>query len=224
VFRRYIETGATAGQLLPDPDRYTPPSASTVGETAVSREYNYRIVWTGGHVTQPEEPITRRLAVPLRLPGESSFQASIRGCSGNNIALNQTLAINETIHPSTLESELEWIRTNLDPDADYNYGESRIINSCAPACAPISPRLIPIVLYDPDRVQYGRATGRWAEAGCPSNQPCVRVSNIVGFFIHGSAGGYGPHGHILRYPGGRSLTAPTFVDDASWLVTTQLIR
>ena len=115
-----------------------------------------------------------------------------------------------------------------DAAADYDYGNNRITNSCAPTCGPVSPRLMAIALYDPQRFQLGRATNNWTQpdVGCPTNHPCIRVTNIIGFFIHpiAPAGGFGPHGHFLRYPGVTVPTAPTFVDDGSWLVTTHLIR
>ena len=85
-----------------------------------------------------------------------------------------------------------------------------------------------IALYDPQRFQLGRATNDWTQpdVGCPTNHPCIRVTNIIGFFVHRitAGGGFGPHGHFLRYPGATVSTAPTFVDDGSWLVTTHLIR
>ena len=70
----------------------------------------------------------------------------------------------------------------------WNEGYNRIDNSCAPACAPISPRLIPIALFDPDRFQLRSRSSPpdWtrADVGCPTNSPCITVTNIVGFFVH----------------------------------------
>jgi hypothetical protein len=224
-FNQFSEvTAPPPGTLLSPADAYTPPSVSFAGHTRVSVDYNYRIVW---EIADPmSSPVTRQLAVPLHLPGGASFHDNMIQCSGNTVALGQTLRVNTNIHPS-IPTELSNIFA-LDDGADYNYAESRIVNSCAPNCAPISPRLIAVVLYDPARFQLGRATNDWtrADVGCPTNHPCVTVSNIVGFFIHriGPGGGYGPHGHFLRYPGATAPTAPTFVDDASWLVTTHLIR
>lgn len=226
-FNRYAEgtPPPAPGTLLSNPDVYSPPSASNAGATTVSRDYNYRIVWDADHALV--SPITRQLIVPLILPGTRTFHQNMTGCSGQTIALRQTLRIETTIHPSAILTAINDVYAQ-DAGADYNYGESRIVNSCAPNCAPISPRHIAIVLYDPARFQLGRATNDWTQpaVGCPTNHPCVTVSNIVGFFIHRivAGGGWGPHGHILRYPGATSTTAPTFVDDASWLVTTQLIR
>ena len=228
-FNRFVGTAPTPDALYPDADDYTPPSTGPgpgyPGETRVSRDYNYRIIWDLAHATNPAVPITRRLAVPLVLPGGGTFHDNMTQCSGNTVALNQTLNIDTVLHPSLIGVELNNVIAQ-DSGATYNYDESRIINSCAPDCAPISPRLIPIVLYDPEKFQLGRATGNWTDprVGCPTNQPCVTIANIVGFFVHGTAGGYREHGHVLRYPGVTLPTVTTFVDDASWLVTTHLIR
>ena len=169
-------------------------------------------------------PITRNLVVGLTLPGAGTFQDKLENCSGNLVQLGQTLPV--LIPPGGVTNTAFTNLMAQDPGVDWNAGNNRIDNSCAPACAPVSPRLIAVALYDPDRFQLGRATNDWTQAGvgCPTNSPCITVSNIVGFFVHGSFGGYGPHGHFLLYPGGTSATAPTYVDDASWMVTTHLVR
>ena len=43
---------------------------------------------------------------------------------------------------------------------------SRITNSCAPACAPVSPRLMAIALYDPQRFQLGPRDQRLDATRC----------------------------------------------------------
>ena len=107
--------------------------------------------------------------------------------------------------------------------ADWDYVVNRVVNSCAPACGAVSPRLIPVVLFNPDQFQHQRAANDWP--GCPGGTPCVTVSNIIGMFIHVSPGTTPvitrPHGPL---PGLTSTTAPTYDDNASWLTTTSLIR
>jgi hypothetical protein len=150
------------------------------------------------------------------------------GCVGQPIALNQQLRVDTTIHHRDVSRIIEDVFAQ-DAGADYDYGNSRITNSCAPGCAPVSPRLLAIALFDPRRFQLGRALNppNWThpDVGCPTNEPCITVTNIIGFFIHRvGPGGFGPHGHFLRYPGPSISTAPTFVDNGSWLVNTHLIR
>ena len=74
-----------------------------------------------------------------------------------------------------------------------------IQGSCAPTCGPISPRIIPIAVWDIDEFQWRRATSSWGTevytdangtahslpgGACPgTGAKCVRVVNILGFFI-----------------------------------------
>jgi hypothetical protein len=165
--------------------------------------------------------------LPLNLPGSATFQQAMVGCVGQQIRLNDTIPIDLTTPDSQVTQGLESI-FQQDVNANYDYPNSRIVNSCAPSCAPISPRLIPVVLFDPRKLQMGMYGDDWIAAGCPTTSPCITVANIVGLFLH-RVGTYGSgfaaaHGHLLRYPGSTSSTAPTFTDDASWLVTTHLIR
>jgi hypothetical protein len=78
-----------------------------------------------------------------------------------------------------------------------------------------------VALFDPDHYQQRRATGDWS--GCPTAGPCVTIANIAAVFIHRLSGGTG-HGHLVRYPGQSITTAPPFVDEDTWLVSTTLIR
>jgi hypothetical protein len=224
-FNRYIESGPNAGDLVPagDRDEYTPPSASASGRTTVPDDFGERIIWNFDDVLS--SAITRHLTVPLELPG-GTFIETMRQCNGQLLSLNQAISVDTGIHHRDVTNAINALSA-LDSAANYDYGQHRITNSCAPGCAPISPRLVPVVLYDPQRFQLGRATGRWTdpEVGCPNSRPCVTVSNIVGLFLHGSVPAFPePHGHLMRYPGVTVSTAPTFVDSGSWLVTTHLIR
>jgi Putative Flp pilus-assembly TadE/G-like len=218
-----------AGTPLPAAarDEYLPPSASAAGLTTVSADFGERIVWQFAHPLDPTIPITRELVVPLNLPGGRTFAANMADCVGEPIALHQTLRVLDGIHPSEIDTATASLFAQ-DPSADYDYPNLRITGSCAPDCGSVTPRLMAVALYDPRRFQLGRATNNWTqpEVGCPTNHPCIRVTNIIGLFLHRMtpAFGYGPHGHFMRYPGVTAATAPTFVDDGSWLVTTHLIR
>jgi Putative Flp pilus-assembly TadE/G-like len=226
-FSHYYDSGPQAGQLVPNPrDEYAPPSGSYAGRTTVAGDFGERIVWEAAPALDPANPITRGLIVPLVLPGGRTFDQNMASCLGQPIGLNQSLRVLQNIQPQVIIDAAERLYER-DAAADYDPG-NRITNSCAPACEPVSPRLMAIALYDPQRFQLGRATNNWmqADVGCPTNHPCIRVTNIIGFFIHQivAGGGFGPHGHFVRYPGVTVPSVPTFVDDGSWLVTTHLIR
>jgi hypothetical protein len=231
-FNRYAEPGP--GTPLPsNADIYTAPSSTQAGSTTFSAgDFGQRIFLS---LAAPfNSPITRGFVLPLDLPG-GTFVDNMQECNSQfvqQLALRRTLPVDMSVFGTT--DRTTTIQNDVfdqDASATYDVGQNRVGNSCAPGCATISPRLLAIVLYDPDKFQRGRATNIWTQPGvdCPTNNPCVTISNIVGFFIHCAPGrpcdGIPPeHGHLLRYPGVWVPGEPTFVDDASWLVTTHLVR
>jgi hypothetical protein len=225
-FRRYVETTPPGPlTLVPNPDQYTPPGGLYPGRVTVSADYGERIAWVIDHAIL--EPITRERMFAIDLPGGRTFEQNMANCSSVVVAPGQRLRMITTLHPDEIETALN-TRFETDESADYDYGTTRITNSCAPACAPISPRLVAVALFDPEKFQRGRATNDWQqpEVGCQTPAPCITVTNILGFFLHRMepTAGFGPHGHFLRYPGVLVDGPPQFVDDGSWLVTTHLIR
>ena len=226
----YYVPGRNPAQVLSGiVDEYTAPNSTQPGRTRSSTNYGEVFAWDPSDWVSIEggQPVTQRLMLPLNLPGSASFQQNMLNCVGQQIRLNDTIPIDLTTTDTQATQGLESI-FQLDMSANYDYANSRIANSCAPSCAPISPRLIPVVLFDPQKLQLGLYGDDWIAAGCPTASPCVTVANIVGLFIH-RVGPYGAgfaaaHGHLLRFPGSTSSAAPTFTDDASWLVTTHLIR
>ena len=227
-------------------DLYTAPSSTGTGSAAtISDDFGLLVPYTlSDTTTAPTTPITRaidgdlsarQLFVPLDLPGAGTFRQKVESCNGQLAEIGDTLPVLTTPTAALTAQGLDTIWT-LDtyPPVTWDNAESRVEGSCAPGCAPISPRMMPIALFDPRRFQLGRALSPpdWtrADVGCPTNSPCITVTNIVGFFIHCVAarpcdGNVTPHGHFMKYPGMTSSTGPApFVDDASWLVTTHLIR
>jgi hypothetical protein len=226
-FSRYVEPSAPPGTLVGNPDIYTPPGASSIGGTSVATWWGERMNWTVG--APLTAPITRELLLPLSLPGTNTFDQNMLQCNGGVLSINQMIPLDTTVTAGSFDLLTQSVY-DLDASATYDVGDSDISNTCAPGCAAVSPRLLAIVLYDPDRFQRGRATNDWTGVGCPTNAPCVKISNIAGYFVHcvnsrPCIGGSMPaHGHFLKYPGTTVTTEPTFPDDGSWLVSTHLVR
>ena len=215
---------ATGTAPLAGADGYIVPNATSEGLTTISNDYNERIIWD---LEDPlTAPITRNFVIPLHLPGTNSYAQNMVTCNGNAVAIGDTVPVETTVIGTSQTTTAANAVFALDAAATYDYATQRIGNSCAPVCAPVSPRLLAVVLYDPVRFQKGRNSGVWdtPDVGCPSNSPCVTVRNIVGLFMHGISGGYGPHGHFVKYPGYVSGSAPLYTENASWLVRTHLIR
>ncbi len=95
---------------------------------------------------------------------------------------------------------------DLDPyatlDANFN-----IVGSCAPGCAPFSPRLVPIAVYDPRE---------YANLGYPSGGNFnLTIVNILGFFVTAVDNSSQVTGVFLNRMGeirgnGGAPTGPTF--------------
>jgi hypothetical protein len=208
------------GAPLANPDLYTRPAANVPADFGQRIDFN-------PNSNALTDPVSRSLFVPLDLHAGATtvdYQADIQGCNG------QLHRIGEQISLMASPGSLGLTNTNSinnviaqDITADWDYTRNRVTNSCAPSCGPVSPRLVPVVLFDPNVYQQQRALNNWS--GCPGGTPCVTVSNIIGMFIHDNpATTPRIHGHMVRYPGLVSATAPTYDDNASWLTTTSLIR
>jgi Flp pilus assembly protein TadG len=217
-FNRYVESGPSAGTLLPAPqDRYFPPDDTQAIGTNLN-DLGDRIDF---QLDRPQtDPIATGLLLPLDLPGANTYLQDIAACNGQPVALRDLMPLAPPPVAGTTYAAFEALVAQ-DPGATWDFTTHTIGNSCAPGCAAVSPRLIAVALFDPDQYQLRRATSDWS--GCPTAGPCVTIANIAAVFIHRLSGGTG-HGHYMRYPGMSITTAPTFVDEGSWLVSTTLIR
>jgi hypothetical protein len=106
-----------------------------------------------------------------------------------------------------------------DPGAVWNGQE--VASSCAPTCAPISPRIVPIAVFDVDEFQWRREEGDWSP--CPAGGKCVRVVNILGFFVDGIDKG-NVTGHLVTVPGEFIAGAPSVGGGAAFLMNIRLVR
>jgi putative Flp pilus-assembly TadE/G-like protein len=219
-FNKY---GAGGVPLAGAQDVYIRPTDTVAGERRVGIDLGERIVWQLDQPTTTTAPITRELVVVVRLPNGMDAFNRIKHCSGDMVQIGQTLPV-EIPYAGFVNNGLNYLM-GLDPGVTWNEGQHRIETSCAPGCGNMTPRLIAVPLYDPDLFQKGRSSGNWVSVGCPSNSPCITVTNITGFFVHGAEGAYGPHGHFLPYPGLFLPAGPTpLTEDAAWLVTAHLVR
>ncbi len=220
AFNAWAEGGPGAGTPLGTPDTYAQPAENAVIDFGQRIDFNL-------NSNALTDPITHGLFVPLDFHGGATptdYEADIEGCNGQPHRIGEQIPLMPS--PVSLGATNTAAINDLigqDSGADWDYTRNRVVSSCAPSCGPVSPRLIPVVLYNPNEYQRQRAQNNWS--GCPGGTPCVTVSNIIGMFIHDNpATTPRIHGHMVRYPGLVSATAPTYDDNASWLTTTSLIR
>jgi hypothetical protein len=204
------------------PDVYVRPDLTQAGGTNFTSDFGDRVsfAFSYGDFTLP--PIQLRLMLPLQLAG--GHEASMRACNGQPYRIGQRIPLDTLLTPAIAEPVAHEIY-DRDAGADWSLdGTNRtgfVKDSCAPTCAPISPRTWAVALFDPLDFQRNRATG-WPD--CPGGTPCVLVSNIAGFFIDYLDPPLLRHGHWVRYPGEVDPTQPFLIEDASWLVQPRLIR
>ena len=229
IFERYAETGPAPGSLLtPLPDEYDPPTATTTGsgyqfptDDVDPRDLGVELTLDFGNPEAAHDPISPGWFLPLILPGPKTFDENIALCNAQRVTLGQQIA---TGSPG-MESPSTDGFTNLiaqDPGASWNAATRRVTGSCAPACAAVSPRVVAIAAFNVDEYQFMRANDDWS--GCPGGGRCVRIANIVGFFLDHVEGPGRAVGYLTSYPGLLSSGDPEVSNASSFLKAVTLIR
>jgi Putative Flp pilus-assembly TadE/G-like len=188
-----------------------------------------RFVIKGGNNPQSEtDPIEPGWMLPIQLPdgaggyvsGAQDFRDAIAHCIGNPVTIGDWIPTETGVMNGPTNQGVDELIAQ-DPNAIFNDATDTIEGSCAPACAPISPRIIPITVFDMEDFQHRRVTNDWSV--CPIGGKCVKVVNILGFFVEGMSGG-DVIGYFMTYPGEFVLGAPNPGAGGGFLVTIQLVR
>ena len=237
-FDRWTQAGGNAVESNPH-DTYTPPNASGPGTGyTVAADKGTELVLVGGNNPNSSVgAVTPGWFLPVRLPdgnggyvsGANLYSNAIETCIGNPVSIGQYLPTeNGAMVGPTNQGVSNLIAQ--DPNATWDTSANAVANSCAPSCAPISPRIVPITVFDMDEFQWRRASGDWTSAWgshpanpCPTGGRCVRVVNILGFFVVGQ-NGQDVIGRLAMYPGQFMLGAPQVGGGAGFLQTIQLVR
>lgn len=96
----------------------------------------------------------------------------------------------------------------LDPGAQWVGGV--ISGGCmAAGTCVLSPRVVAIAVFDPDRFQRSQLLGDWSY--CPTSAPCVQITNIFGLFVEPADAQGNVTGRIMKISGTRP-------DDSGWIV------
>ncbi len=216
VFDRYDGTGAP---LMPG-DEYIPPDPGTTG-TGLTFSSDLGLATTLAFANpDASPPISHGFLLPTVLGGGNTYEQNIAGCNGQLSSVGQLFGTgNASMLGSTVSGIADLI--DLDSGATWNAGSNTVQGSCAPGCAPISPRLVAIAVFDVDLYQQMRSTDNWS--GCPGGVRCVKVTNIVGFFLE-SATSDGATGYLARYPGLVSPGNLSLSEDSSFLAAVTLVR
>jgi hypothetical protein len=256
-YNRYDATG----NVLPGvTDQYIPASSSGPGTGyRLPRDYGVQKTLKGAISDPNTDPILRSWSLPVQLPdgaggyrnGGDNFREDIGQCNPNIVKIGDYLPLQtgDMVGP-TLQGFSEL--TLKDPTALWDAGAQKIQGSCAPGMCPtgrvepVSPRIIPIPVWDIDEFAWRRLKNDYSSpyvdangtthvptsAACGSKK-CVRVTNILGFFptvatvvldAKGMEIGVNITGYLVTRPGIFSGTAPELADTASFVKVIQLIR
>ena len=210
-------------------DAYTPASAASPGTGyTLSADLGAQITLKVGNPQAANETIVPGWFLPIDLPdgnggyntGANPYRAAIWSCVGQPVTIGDYLPVENgnMVGPTGQGFDL---LVAQDPFATWNATYNVVENSCAPGCGPISPRVVPLPVFDMDDFQFHRADGDWSH--CPTGGKCLKVVNILGFFAESEIDG-DVTGYLATLPGELIDGVPTVNPAASFLASNQLIR
>jgi hypothetical protein len=228
-YDRWYKQGNTVQEYVPH-DIYVAPGPGTTGTGyTVTAHRGTQLILKNGNPNSDSEAIIPGWFLPLRLPdgagsydsGANPYRANIRTCVGQPVRIGDYLPTEDGNMVGPTGQGVDDLIAQ-DPNAKWDAGNQAVVGSCAPGCAPFSPRIVPLPVFDVDDFQYRRAANNWSV--CPTGGKCVRVVNILGFYVSHQLPGGDVVGYLLTYPGNFVQGAPSVGDDASFLVNVHLIR
>jgi hypothetical protein len=244
VADKWIENGTTAGQFdrwdstgaeLTPHDLYRPPwDKSADGPTGVKYpdDVGYEQTLIAGQTTDSTIPFGWSLSVKLPdgaggyKSGSAAYGAAIANCVGQTVSIGQYLPT-ENMGGGQTKLGFDALKEK-DLGARWNSDSKSVENSCAPACAPFSPRIVPVAVFDMDEFQ--RRKNMNDTSVCPqSGGQCVRIVNIFGFFAdrRPTTGSNQDNvtGYLVSYPGQTVAGAPGLdLGTSAFLKVIQLVR
>jgi hypothetical protein len=231
-YNHWVKVGNTVTELTPH-DTYVPPPPGNV--TPVPYYTGWRLPDDiGTRVTlkigQAGDRIEPGWFMAVDLPdgnggypqGGNEYRDNIGTCVGVRVGLGDKLPTEtgNMVGP-TQQGVADLVA--LDPRATWNDTTHQIDGSCAPAtCGDVSPRIVPIVVFDTDDFQRRDLANDWA-GYCPTGGGCVNVVNYFGFFVEGM-NGRDVTGIILTTPSEFDSGKGTVPTSASFGVVIQLIQ
>lgn len=247
-FERWQKVGGKAVQLNPK-DVYVPPSGSSAGTGyTVAADLGAPVTLKRGNPNQTaDNNVEPGWTLPVRLPdgkggylsGGGDYSAAIKHCIGNPVSIGQYLPTEDGVMSGPTSQGVSTDADSLinqDSVATWNTSTNSVGGTCAPTCAPLSPRIVPIAVFDMDEYQWRQAENNWTTAwepgvgpgtgafSCPTGGSCIRVTNILGFFVDGAGSGGDVTGYLAAYPGEFVMGVPSVGGGAAFLINIQLVR
>ncbi len=182
----------------------------------------------GNNPNSDTEALRPGWSLPIRLPdpdggyfsGGDDYRDAIGHCTSGPVSIGQRLPLENGVMNGPTNQGTDDLLA-LDKGAYYSGTPTpHIEGSCAPGCNPFSPRIVPISVFDVEEFQYNQAHNDWSSCGALNR--CVKVVQILGFFVEGMSGG-DVVGRLMMYPG-EMIAGPTVPDGSEFLVKIRLAR
>jgi len=250
----YNHYDSSGNVLAGTPDQYLPPTSGSAGSgyraTGSPNDIGAQVTLMLGNPAD-KDPVLKSWSLPLRLPdglggylgGGDDYREAIAGCKAGTVAIGAYLSLETGAMTGPTDQGFTDLY-NLDPGATFNPSTTppSVQGGCVPSCGAISPRVVPIAVFDMDEFEWRRATNKWgtevytdANGGthllpggaCPgTGNRCVRVVNILGFFAASITNGNPKTviGYLMSVPGTLVSGTSSLSDDASFLKIVQLVR
>jgi hypothetical protein len=162
------------------------------------------------------------------LTGSSQTSANIATCVGHPVHIGDYLPT-ENVGTGPIKSGTNDLIAK-DPNATWNSTTKTVQNSCAPSSncpnvtgyVAVSPRIVPIALFDIEDFQHRSLAND--QSPCPTGGQCVKVVNILGFFVSTVDNGGNVTGYLMTIPGDSDSGVPSVAESASFLRTVRLVR
>ncbi|MBI2222519.1 MAG: hypothetical protein HYU53_15085 [Acidobacteria bacterium] len=133
-----------------------------------------KVILKASNDTQVSPSIYNPIVIPGYPRGADEYRAAIASCAHAEFEWDQPI----TVEPGNMVGPTKQGIEDLvakDPNAVWNEGCQCVQNSAFP----ISPRVRPIPLYDPEYFARGKREGRYAD---------FKVANFLGVFVAGMVG------------------------------------
>jgi Flp pilus assembly protein TadG len=148
----------------------------------------------------------------------NSNTSTIAHCVGSIVKIGQYLP---TENGGT--GQINHYTTDLisqDSSARWDPVAKKVVSSY-----PTSPRVIPIAVFDVDEYQHRKVmSNRDPCIAAGMGGQCVKVVNILGFFVLDQPASGSVRGYLASDPGTFVTGTPDIVDDAAFLHVIQLVR
>jgi len=198
TFARYYENGNQKGQLITNPDSYTPAydgaGNPNAGYTGYNNESNRGLIMTL-HASNGAN-IAPSLYYSLAMTGDTGgddYSWNIANCNHSIYHWNDPLVQEPGAKEGPTIQGIEELIAK-DPNARWDTGCNCVKGSAFADRQ--SPRIFPIPLFDPDYYQGGITNGRVAS---------LKVANWIGYFVE-YVGGTTIYGRIIPIAGIRDTT------------------